>query len=45
VNRLWNIYREASEGAQGLRDRVDEWLRRDERRDGDEEGERADPPG
>jgi len=36
VDRLWNIYRDASEGAQGLRDRIDGWLKRDE------EGE---PPG
>jgi Zn-dependent protease with chaperone function len=30
VNRLWNIYRDASEGAHGLLDRVDGWLKRDE---------------
>jgi hypothetical protein len=30
VNRLWNIYRDASESAQGLRDKVDGWLKRDE---------------
>jgi Zn-dependent protease with chaperone function len=30
VNRLWNIYRDASESAQGLRDRIDGWLKRDE---------------
>jgi Zn-dependent protease with chaperone function len=30
VNRLWSIYRDASEGAQGLRGRVDGWLKRDE---------------
>ena len=37
VNRLWNVYREASEGAQGLRGRLDDWLRRDEK--GEEEAE------
>ena len=30
VNRIWNIYRDASEGAQNLRDRLDGWLKRDE---------------
>lgn len=30
VNRLWSIYRDASEGAQGLRDRFEGWRKRDE---------------
>jgi len=30
ANRFWNIYRDASERAEGLRDKVDGWLRRDE---------------
>lgn len=29
VNRLWNIYRDASESAQGLWDKLDGWLKRD----------------
>jgi hypothetical protein len=33
VNRLWNLYRDASESAQGLRDRVDGRLRRDDERE------------
>ena len=33
VNRLWTIYRDASVSAQGLRDRVDGWLRRDDERE------------
>jgi Zn-dependent protease with chaperone function len=36
VNRIWNIYRDASESAQGLWDKVDGWLKRDE--DGAEPG-------
>lgn len=36
VNRLWNIYRDASESAQGLWDKLDGWLKRDE--DGAEPG-------
>ena len=34
MNRLWNIYRDASEGTQGLREKLDGWLKRDE--DGEE---------
>lgn len=30
ADRLWDVYRDASDGAQGLRDRVDGWLKRDE---------------
>jgi hypothetical protein len=26
---MWNIYRDASDATQGLRDRVDGWLKRD----------------
>ena len=29
VNKMWNIYRDASEGAQGFREKVDGWLKRD----------------
>jgi hypothetical protein len=36
VNRIWNIYRDASESAQGLWDKVDGWLKREE--DGAEPG-------
>ena len=42
MNRLWDVYRDASDGAQGLRDRFDDgqslrerfdgWLKRDEDR-------------
>ncbi len=41
VNRLWNIYRDATESAQGLRDRIDGWLRRDE----EDEDTDAEAPG
>ena len=30
VNRLWNVYRDASGGAQNLLDRLDGWLHRDD---------------
>jgi len=29
VNKMWNIYRDASDATQGLRDKVDGWLKRD----------------
>jgi hypothetical protein len=29
VNKMWNIYRDASDASQGLRDKVDGWLKRD----------------
>jgi Zn-dependent protease with chaperone function len=29
VNKMWNIYRDASDSTQGLRDKIDEWLKRD----------------
>jgi Zn-dependent protease with chaperone function len=30
VNKMWNIYRDASDATQGLLDKLDGWLRRDE---------------
>jgi hypothetical protein len=36
VNKMWNIYRDASDSTQGLRDKIDGWLKRDE--DGPEPG-------
>ena len=29
VNKMWNIYRDASDATQGFRDKVDGWLKRD----------------
>ena len=29
VNKMWNIYRDASDATQGLREKVDGWLKRD----------------
>ena len=42
VNRLWNVYRDASESAQSLRERVEGWLGRDE---ADEDAEEDEGPG
>jgi Zn-dependent protease with chaperone function len=43
VNKMWNIYRDASDSTQGLRDRIDEWLKRDAGTA--EEAEEAEEPG
>lgn len=37
VNRLWSIYREANEGAQGLIDKLEGWLRRDDDKSGEDD--------
>ena len=39
VNKMWNIYRDASEATQGFREKVDGWLNRDAETDGTEEPE------
>jgi Zn-dependent protease with chaperone function len=39
VNKMWNLYRDASEGAQTLRDKVDGWLKRDPEPEETEEAE------
>lgn len=39
VNRFWEIYRDANEGAHGLLDKLEGWLRRDE-----DKGEQDDGP-
>src|SRR5215470_8588700 len=39
VNKMWNIYRDASDATQGFRDKVDGWLKRDEETEEPEEPE------
>ena len=32
VNKMWNLYRDANDSTQGLRDKIDGWIKRDETR-------------
>jgi Zn-dependent protease with chaperone function len=44
VDKMWNIYRDASDASQGFRDKVDGWLKRDgETPEPDEPGEAEEP--
>jgi Zn-dependent protease with chaperone function len=44
VNKMWNIYRDASDATQGFRDKVDGWLNRDGETPGPEEAEESEVP-
>ena len=44
VNKMWNIYRDASDASQGLRDKIDGWLRRDGENDEPEGAEEPEEP-
>ena len=45
VNKMWNIYRDASDATQGFRDKVDGWLKRDPGTPEPEETGEAEEPG
>src|SRR5262249_58555305 len=44
VNKMWSIYRDASDSTQGLRDKIDEWLKRDGDAEGADQAEEAEEP-
>ena len=44
VNKMWSIYRDASDSTQGLRDKIDEWLKRDGNAEGADQAEEAEEP-